>query len=99
MAIETTRYDPVDYLETPEGQIAYLEAAFEDGHPIIIAKAIGNVARARGITGIARETGLTRPALYKAFGDDGNPTLSTLSGVLKVLGLRLSVQPIGETAA
>lgn len=97
MTTETTLYDPASYLETAEGQIAYLEAAFEDGHPVIIAQAIGNVARARGVTAVARETGLTRPALYKAFGEGGNPTLSTLAGVLKTLGLRLSVEPISET--
>jgi probable addiction module antidote protein len=93
MALKTTLWDPVDHIQTPERQAAYLEAAFEDGDPALIAAAIGDIARARGMTELARETGLTRNALYKAFRQGGNPTLGTLSSVIGALGYKLNVQP------
>jgi probable addiction module antidote protein len=91
MAIETTAWDPIDTLTSPEAEAAYLEAAFEDGDPSLIAAAIGDIARARGMTQIAKTAGLSREAMYKAFRKEGNPTLDTLSSVVKALGLKLSV--------
>jgi len=96
MPIKTTRYDAAEYLETAEDVVAYIEAAFEDGDPAIIKNALGVVARARGMTAIAREAGVTREALYKALSEDGDPRLSTLLGVLKALGIRLSTKPAAE---
>jgi probable addiction module antidote protein len=93
MSIKTTPWDPVDHIGTPMAQAAYLEAAFDDGDPALIAAAIGDIARARGLTQLARETGVTRNALYKAFRDGGNPTLATLSSVVGALGYKLSVLP------
>lgn len=93
MAIKTTRWDIQDYIATPERQIGYLEAALEDGDPGLVAAALGDIARARGISTIAEETGLTRMGLYKALSAKGDPRLSTLLGVLKALDLKLKIEP------
>ena len=92
MATDTKTWDVVDYLKTPEDELHYLEAAFEDGDPGLIAAAIGDVARARGMTKMAQDAGLTRDAIYKAFRPEGgNPTLQTLTSVIKALGYRISI--------
>jgi probable addiction module antidote protein len=70
----------------------YLDATFEDGDPALIAAALGDVARARGVTEIAREAGISREAMYKAFRPEGNPTLDTLARVIRALGLKLTVR-------
>jgi probable addiction module antidote protein len=93
MVLETKPWDAADSIKMTEQQAAYLEAAFEDGDPALIAAAIGDIARARGMTDLARETGVTRNALYKAFKDGGNPTLSTLASVVNALGFKLAVNP------
>jgi probable addiction module antidote protein len=95
MTLETTKWDASEYLTSEEAIAAYVEAAFEDGDPATIAHALGNVARARGMSTIAKEAGVTREALYKALSAQGDPKLSTLLGVMKALGLKISV----ETAA
>jgi probable addiction module antidote protein len=69
--------------------VAYLEAALEDGDPALIAAVLGDIARAKGMTHIARESGLGRESLYKALSPDGNPELATILKVVKALGLRL----------
>jgi probable addiction module antidote protein len=74
---------------------AYIEAVLEDGDPGLVAAAIGDIARARGMAQIAKETGRSRESLYRALSDRGNPELATLMGVLKALGLQLSVKPVG----
>jgi probable addiction module antidote protein len=86
MALETTLYDSADYLDSPEAIAAYIEAAFEDGEPALITHALGVVARAKGMSQLARE------ALYKALTAKGNPKLSTFLGVLKALGMRLTAR-------
>ena len=91
MAIETTVHDPAEYLDTPERIAAYLEVSFEEGDIALITHALGVVARARGMTQLARDAGVTREALYKALSSDGDPKLSTLLGVVKGLGLKLRV--------
>lgn len=98
MALETTRFDALDYLKTPEERLAYIEAAFEDGDPSLIAHALGDVARSVGMTAVAKEAGVTREALYKALSEKGDPKLSTLLGVTKALGLHLTVEA-GRDAA
>ena len=95
---DTTRWDAADYLTTPEEIAAYLEAALEDGDPRLVTAALGDVARAKGITQIARQAGVTREGLSKALKGTGDPRLSTLTGVLSALGLRLSVCPIAPSA-
>ena len=73
---------------------AYLEAALEEGDPALITAAMGDVARAKGITQIARETGLGRESLYKALSSEGNPEFATVLKVLRALGLKLHATPV-----
>ena len=95
---KTTKFDVAEYLDSPEMIAAYIEAAMEEGDPAFIARAIGDVARAIGMSQIAAKAGLSREALYKGLTENGNPTLSTLSKVFETMGLRLSVQPIAAMA-
>jgi probable addiction module antidote protein len=96
--IETSIYDPAEYIVTEEDVILHLEAAFEDGHPGVISEIIGAVARSQGMAVIAAKTGLSRESLYRTLSPKGNPKLSTLVEVLAALGLRLSVVPLVEVA-
>lgn len=89
----TRAFNPVNYLETPEDMAAHLQAAFLDGDPRIIAAALGNIARARGMAQLANETGLTRENLYVALSEKGNPRLDTLMKVLSALGIGLVAVP------
>lgn len=91
MALKTTAYNTADYLNSEAAIVAYLQVAFEEGDAADIRAALGNVARARGMTGLSKETGVAREALYKALGKDGNPTLDTLLAVTRALGVKLSV--------
>jgi probable addiction module antidote protein len=86
---ETHPWDPAEHLETDEDMAAYLEAALEDGDPNLVAAALGDIARAKGMTQIARETGLGRESLYKALSPEGNPEFATVLKVVRALGLRL----------
>jgi probable addiction module antidote protein len=90
MALKTTLWDPSEYLDSPDSIAAYLEAAFEDGDPALIAAALGDIARAMGMTQLAGRAGVTREALYKALSSTGDPRLSTFLGVMKALGLKLT---------
>ena len=92
MALKVTRFDPALHLETSDDIIAYLEAAMEGNDPRHIASALGDVARSKGMTEVAKQAGVGRQALYAALSDTGNPTLETLVAVLGALGLELSVQ-------
>jgi probable addiction module antidote protein len=85
------RYDVAEYLETPEEMAAYLEAAMEeaDGDAAFIARALGDIARAKGMTQIARESGLSRESLYKALSGDRSPEFETILKVINALGLKL----------
>lgn len=82
-------WDPAEHLETEEDMAIYLEAALEEGEPSLVAAALGDIARARGMTQLARETGLGRESLYKALSPNGNPEFSTILKVVQALGLRL----------
>jgi probable addiction module antidote protein len=88
-----TRYDTADYLKTEKDIEAYLQAAMEDDDPQSLAIALGNVVRARNVTALARETGLTREGLYKAFSARGNPSYATVSKVSRAMGFRLQLVP------
>jgi probable addiction module antidote protein len=92
MTIELKPYDTADYLNSPEEIIAYIDAVLEDGEPALITHALGVVARAKGMSQLARDAGVTREALYKALTADGDPKLSTFVGVMKALGMRLSAK-------
>lgn len=89
------RYDSADYLKTEEDIAAYLEAVMEEGgdDPAYIVRALGVVARARNMTALAQEVGMSRVGLNKALSGEGNPTLSTVLKVAKALGLKVSIQP------
>lgn len=86
---KTRQWDVAEHLETEEDMAAYLEAALEDGDPKLVSAALGDIARAKGMTQIARETGLGRESLYKTLSPEGNPELATLLKVIHALGLRL----------
>lgn len=84
-------WDPARYLESDEDVAAYLDAALEEDDPALLAAALGDVARAKGMTEIARETGLGRESLYKALSTDGNPEFGTVQKVVRSLGLKLRI--------
>ena len=90
MSIKTTLWDVTEYLDSSESIAEYLEAAFEDGDPALIAAALGDVARAMGMTQLAGKAGVTREARYKALSPTGDPRLSTFLGVMKGLGIKLA---------
>ena len=92
--VQTTRYDSAALLKTSRDIAAYLEAAMEDGDPRVIAAALGNIARAKGMSELAREAGLGRESLYKALSPDGNPEFSTILKVVRALGLRLHAEAV-----
>jgi probable addiction module antidote protein len=96
MPTKTRQFDPATYLDSDEAIAAYLSEAIASNDPAFIANSLGVVARARGMTKVARDAGLSRESLYRALSPDGNPELSTLLRVLDVLGLRLSVRPAGS---
>jgi probable addiction module antidote protein len=90
--IKTRPWDVVEHLKTDEDMASYLEAVLEDGDPALISAALGDIARARGMTDIARETGLGRESLYKALSPEGNPEFATVMKVVRALGLKLHVE-------
>ena len=85
----TTIWDAAEHLKTEEDMAAYLEAALEENDPALIAAALGDIARAKGMSRIARQSGLGRESLYKALSPGGNPELATVLRVIAALGLRL----------
>ncbi|HEX7887337.1 MAG TPA: addiction module antidote protein [Phenylobacterium sp.] len=89
MALKTTPFDPARYLDMPEAIEAYLADAFDEGDPAGITDALGVVARAKGMSKLAEETGITRAALYKALSSEGNPEFATVLRVAQALGFRL----------
>ena len=95
MALETTRWNIQDYLRTPEECALFLEAALEEApdDPAYIVAALGEVARAHGMTKIANEAGISREGLYKALSEAGNPSFAVVLKVLSALGLRLHIEP------
>jgi probable addiction module antidote protein len=93
MPIETRPWDIADSLDSEARIAAYLEAVFEDGDPRLISAALGDIARARGMSDIAKATGLSRESLYRALGPNGNPEFGTILRVVKALGLRLTAVP------
>ena len=89
MALKTSRFDRQDHLKRPEDRAA----AFEDGDTGFIVLALNDISRAIGMTQVARAAGVTREGLYKSLGENGDPKLSTLLGVLDAIGLKLSAAP------
>ena len=95
----TIPWDPVDHLKTEEDMAAYLEAALEEGDPALIAAALGDIARAKGMSQVAREAGLGRESLYKALSPTGNPEFGTILKVVAALGLQLHATPATAKSA
>jgi probable addiction module antidote protein len=93
---KTTRYDVAEHLRTPEEMAAYLEASFEDakGDASFVAKALGDIARAKGMTQVARDAGLSRESLYKALSGERTPGFDTILKVVQALGIKLHVAPL-----
>lgn len=96
---ETTPWDPAEHLDTEEDMAAYLEAALDDGDPALVAAALGDIARAKGMTQVAREAGLGRESLYKALSPAGNPEFATIMKVVSALGLKLHATPAAVKGA
>ncbi|HNX27298.1 MAG TPA: putative addiction module antidote protein [Phycisphaerae bacterium] len=96
MKTKTTKYDVAEHLRTPEEMAAYLEACMEesDGDAAFVAKALGDIARAKGMTQIARDSGLSRESLYKALSGERTPTFDTILKVVRALGIELHATPI-----
>lgn len=86
---KTRRWDAAEYLASDEDMAAYLEAALDEGDAALFTAALGDIARAKGMTEIARQTGLGRESLYKALSPDGNPEFATVLKVVQSLGLKL----------
>jgi probable addiction module antidote protein len=93
MPLETIPWDVTEHLDNDEAIAAYLDAVFEEGDPKLMAAAIGDIARARGMTEIAEKTGLSREGLYRALSKDGNPEMVTVLKVMRALGMRVCVSP------
>jgi len=93
---KTTKYDVAEHLRTPEEMAAYLEACLEEtnGDVALIAKALGDIARAKGMSQVARDAGLSRESLYKALSGERSPGFDTILKVLQALGLKLHAEPI-----
>ena len=99
MELKTLAYDVAETLRTPDEMAAYLEACIEEanGDAAFIAKALGDMARAQGMTEIARQTGLSRESLYKALSGERSPSFDTVLKVISALGLKLSAG-VGDAA-
>jgi probable addiction module antidote protein len=90
--IKTSPWDVAEHLKSDKDIAAYLEAVLEDGDPALVSAALGDIARAKGMTEIAREAGLGRESLYKALSPEGNPEFATVMKVVRALGLKLHVE-------
>ncbi len=99
MALETRDFDPAVFLTSEEAINAYLEDALESGDAKIVASALGDVAKVKGMARLAKDAGVSRESLYRALSDEGNPQLSTVLKVVEALGLQLHVQSKRPDAA
>jgi probable addiction module antidote protein len=91
MKVKTSPYNPLDYLETKEEVNEYLSDAFMDDDPQIFLIALGHLAKKKGMTKVAKKTGLNRESLYKSLSGSGNPKFTTISKVTKALGYKLAI--------
>lgn len=93
--VKTSTYDVAEHLRTPEEMAAYLDAWLEEAPDDVsgIARALGDIARAKGMSQVAKEAGLSRESLYRALSEGGNPSFSTVLKVARALGVRLHAQP------
>lgn len=100
MIVKLKKWDSAEHLRTEEDMVLYLEACLEEAGDDVafITKAIGNIARARGMAQLASETGLGRESLYKALSGDGNPSFATILKVVRALGMQFHVSAAGQHA-
>lgn len=93
---KTTRFDVAEHLRTPEEMAAYLEACMEEaeGDAAFITRALGNITRAKGMSQVARDAGLSRESLYKALSGERNPSFDTILKVTRALGIALHAKPV-----
>ena len=91
-----TIWDPATHLATADDVAAYLESALQDGDPQLVAAALGDIARAKGMSQVARDAGLCRESLYKSLSSSGNPELATVLKVISALGLELHVTAVDD---
>jgi probable addiction module antidote protein len=96
---KTRPFDPAAYLDDPASLAAYMTEALETGDPAFVADALGVIARARGMSEVAREAGVSRESLYRALSSEGNPEFATILRVAHALGLRFTAAPATEEAA
>jgi len=96
MAVNITPYDTVDYLKTEDDIAGYIDAVLEENDPALLLAALGDVARARGMTEVAREVGASREHLYRSLSATGNPSAATLLKIVHALGIQLHAAPINE---
>lgn len=95
---KTRKWDPIEHLESDEDRVAYLEAALREGDSALVAAALGDIARANGMTKVARKAGLGRESLYKALSPRGNPGFATILRIVRALGLELHAR-VGRRAS
>jgi probable addiction module antidote protein len=96
MTVKISRYDTAEYLESNEDIQAYLDAVLEEGgdDPAYVVHALGSIARAKNMSQLARDAGLSREGLYKALSEEGNPTFATVTKIAKALGLQIRFQSV-----
>ena len=96
MTVKISRYDTAEYLESDDDIQAYLDAVLEEGgdDPAYVVHALGSIARAKNMSQLARDTGLSREGLYKALSEEGNPTFATVTKIAKALGLQIRFQSV-----
>lgn len=98
MAVDVTAWDASDYLGTPEDRAAYLNAVLAEGDPALLQAALGDIAKAEGMTRVAGQAGVGRESLYKSLSVEGNPSFQTIVRVARALGLAMSFAPLSQTA-
>lgn len=94
MSEKFTRWDASEYLESKEDIAAYLNAVIEENGPSLLQVALGDIAKARGMSSIAKQAGVGRESLYKSLSENGNPSFQTIEKVVNALGLRMTFEPI-----
>lgn len=93
MGVETSEWNVLDYLETPEDRAEFLNAAIEANDPAYLQEALGLLARAEGMSKVAKRSGMNRESLYRSLSTDGNPAFSTVLRVIDALGLSMAIHP------
>lgn len=101
MTVKLKRWDILDHLKTEEDMVSYLDACLDEygDDPAFIAKVLGDIAKARSMTQLAKDTGMGRESLYKALSGEGNPSFGTILKVINALGLKLRVGSAGKESA